>query len=71
MRSRAASAAERNNHILSTLVMGPRRGASYILNHVLQIVVNVLILQALLRWKWPGNDSKAVRDLVFNRKIAE
>lgn len=38
---------------------GPGEEPSYILNQVLQVIVNVLIFQALLGWKWPGKDSTA------------
>lgn len=55
-----------NSHVLSTPVMILQRGASYILNQVFQIIVNVLVFEAFLRWKWPGNDSK-VWGSVFNR----
>lgn len=54
------SATELNNHVLSTPITAPQRGASYILNQVFQIIVNVLVFEAFLCGKWPGNDSKAV-----------
>lgn len=59
MMSRVGSATEQNNHVLSTPLTGPQRGTSYILNQVFQIVVNVLVFQALLGRERPGNDSEA------------
>ena len=69
MMSRLGSATEQNNHVLSTPLTGLQRRASYILNQVFQIVVNVLVFQALLGRERPGNDREAERGSVFHRKI--
>lgn len=51
---RAGYSTEQNTRVLSTPVTDLHGGASYILNQVFQVIVNVFIFQTLLCWKRPA-----------------